>query len=270
MPGDHSRLFPPSSSKRWLSCFASAILNAEAPRDESGPEAQQGTLAHYVCEATIRAWWLYLQGEIDDVSLTRTQSLYGGTEGTARVDEIMVEHTQGYVDAITEDAAQPGAKVFIEQRIDYSRALGLPYGCAFGSGDAIVYLPEQRLLRAYDFKYGKWEVEPEHNTQVLCYLLAALEKFGHLFDVKFCEIVIWQPRVEGRKNPRVSWEVTPEQVTAFGTWARGKARKVLTAEEYYVAGGQEHIPINLFNATDENCQFCRATKCKARRDLIFK
>lgn len=270
MPGDHSRLFPPSSSKRWLSCYASAILCAEAPRDESGPEAQQGTLAHSICETTIKAWWLYQQGEIEDVVHTLTESCYNATHMSARCDELMVKHTQGYVDAITADAAQPGARIFIEQRIDYSHAIGLPYGCAFGSSDAIVYLPEQRLLRVYDFKYGKWEIEPEHNTQCLAYMLAALNKFAHLFDVKLCEIVIWQPRIEGRKTPRVAWEVTPEQVYAFGTWARGKARKCLTAEKYYMEGGADHIPINLYTATDENCQFCRAVKCKARRDLIFK
>lgn len=267
-PREHSRLFAPSSAKRWLSCAPSAVLSADVV-DESGPEAIQGTLAHKVCENGIRSWWDQLQGRIIPSVDVSCATMYGHEYQGARVDEVMVNESQGYVDMIIDDAQQPGAMVFIEQRIDFSYRIGLPVGSAFGSADAIIWLPEQRLLRVYDFKYGKWPIEPDHNTQALCYLLAAINAYGFLFDVATCEIVIYQPRIPGRKKA-LRWEVSPTEVRAFGIWVYQKARKVLTAEKYYRAGGLEAIPENMFVPTDDNCQFCKAPKCPARRRLIFK
>lgn len=268
-PRDHARLFPPSSSKRWLSCAPSAILSAVAPKKDDDPAAVEGTLAHKVCEGTILAWWKQMKGILSPSLDISCAYHLNDTYKTARVNEIMVQECQGYVDAIIEAASLPGAKVVIEQRLDYSFKLGLPAGCAYGSFDAMTYDPATKTIKIWDFKYGKWPVEPDHNTQTLCYLIAALNAYRILFDIRYCEIVIYQPRIPGKKKYR-SWATTIEDVDAFGKWAFLKARKVLTAEEYYNAGGVDNIPINMFVPTDDNCQFCKAVTCPARRRLIFK
>lgn len=266
-PTQHSRLFPPSSAKRWMSCAASAVLCAVAPREPDSPESIEGTLAHAVGEKTIKHWMRYHNGEYEGDYPT-TQYHYGDTLKNIRVDEMMVKHTQGYVDNITRDILEPGAVSHIEHRIDFSAAIGVPHGSAFGTSDATIYLPEQKLLKVKDFKYGKWPIEPEHNPQAMLYALAAMWKYQYLYDFRLVEITIYQPRLNGEPLPDKSWTTTAESIWAFSRFAYGRAKKVQEADNHYRKHGT--IPIEYFKQSDENCQFCRAVKCEARARSIFK
>lgn len=261
-PTSHSRLFSPSGSKRWLQCAASAILSAVAPPEPDNPAALEGTLAHHVAETMIRRnWFEYARG----AELTPVSSMKGTKHKGQVCDEMMCQYIQGYVDAIFSEIKKPSSKVWIEQRIDYSESIGQPIGSAFGTADAIVYLPDEDVIKVFDLKYGKWEVLPENNTQAMIYCLAVLWKTQFLFAAKNIEITIYQPRTG--TTPDLSWFTTTAAIWIFSRYLRDRAAAVKMAEAAYYDGAD--IPITFYKVTDE-CRFCRAEKCKARKNQLFK
>ena len=111
-------------------------------------------------------------------------------------------------------------------------------------------------LLVADFKYGKGvKVEAEGNTQMQLYALGAWQKFSLLYDIHLVKMVIIQPRLS--VNPSV-WELTTEELQAFGQFAKDRAHLAIEGKGDFRPG-------------EEQCRFCRARQqCRARADYNIK
>ena len=78
--------------------------------------------------------------------------------------------------------------VLIEQRLDFSRFVKE----GFGTGDCVIVADD--TLHVIDYKHGLGVlVEADHNPQMMCYALGALEMFN-TYDIQNVNMTIFQPR----------------------------------------------------------------------------
>jgi hypothetical protein len=65
----------------------------------------------------------------------------------------------------------------------------------FGTGDCVIIADD--TLHIIDYKHGLGVlVSADHNPQIMCYALGALEMFDFIYDIKNIEMTIFQPRRE--------------------------------------------------------------------------
>ena len=172
-------LLSASSSKQWLNCPPSVRLCAEI-KDRASPYAQQGTDAHELCEYKV----LKALGK----------SGRDPTEDLDYYDAEMENCTEEYCNFVMEqfEDAKKLCKdplVLVEQRLDFSR--WVPDG--FGTGDCLIVADD--VLHIIDFKYGLGVlVDAEHNPQMMCYALGALDTYDGIYDIHTVKMTIFQPR----------------------------------------------------------------------------
>ncbi|MDU4831131.1 MAG: DUF2800 domain-containing protein [Actinomyces sp.] len=233
-PETHA-LLSASSAHRWLNCTPSALLEAGKP-DKDSTASLEGTAAHALAEWKLTEMLGRGPG-------ARPQSAYDTLE--------MDEHTSAYVIHVNQllDDHEGPSRVFIEQRLDYSKYA--PDG--YGTGDCVII--SDGLLDIVDFKYGQGVlVEAEQNPQLKLYALGALEAFQDIYRVDQVRATIFQPRrdntvrVEYSRSELVEWgEQTVKPAAALA--AKGKGE--------FKAGPW--------------CQFCKlAPTCRARAEENLK
>jgi hypothetical protein len=146
-----------SSSHRWLNCPPSAKL-CEEKEDSSSPYAKEGTDAHALCEYKV------------EKALGRNPE-----DPTADLDyysEEMENFAESYCSFILEQVEK-----------------------GFGTGDCVIIADD--TLHIIDYKHGLGVlVSADHNPQIMCYALGALEMFDFIYDIKNIEMTIFQPRRE--------------------------------------------------------------------------
>lgn len=237
----HSKLFPPSSSKRWMKCPASAVINAYGNRVEQPPHPNtlRGTLMHNASEDVLR-------GLLPDCKAAIGRTLDG-----QRMDAIAAEEAQGYVDYVRKRMAEdPDAVLFVEVRLFFSLLIGADAGEAFGSGDVIIVQPNRRRVLVIDLKTGKHQVKAEGNSQLLFYGAGALRWFGMLWPLDSVEITIYQRRAS-------SWEVSREYVDKFILSVRPAAARIKQLEKIFLKTGD--IPKGYF--VEGACDWCPVLTC---------
>lgn len=222
-----------SSSAKWLNCPGS-IKAEEGLKDKGSFFAHEGTCAHAIAEMVLS----------DDVNI---ESLIGSEIEGFKVDAEMVEHVSGYINYVKSFSGEH----LYEQRVDFSNLV--PEG--FGTSDAIIIDEFNKLCRIIDLKYGRGvAVDAENNTQGMLYALGVLNDYGHLYDIETIEIHIYQPRVG---NFSV-WEITVNDLTAWGEWVSERAKLALS----------DNAPLN---PGDKQCQWCKAkATCRALSDYTQK
>lgn len=139
---DHARLSP-SSSSRWTKCPGSAIDPDQIP-DTTNDAAEEGTYAHTLSEG-----WLST-GEKPDF------------QDNADMERAVT----AYVDFVNEIEGDR----LLEQTL---HSIVIPEH--FGTIDCLILA--KPVMYVVDFKYGLFEVSPEDNTQLKCYLNIAREHF---------------------------------------------------------------------------------------------
>lgn len=183
MPSIHSK-YSPSSSSRWLECPASVSLTDQdravlAQRDTSA--ADRGTLGHTIAEAILRE------------DLNQADSL------AADADEELLEAVDFCVQWVQTELLFSSLK--LEERIESGLIPG------FG-GTMDVLATGGDILDVADFKFGQRKVVAESNTQLLCYLLLAREKYPHYKKYRGTIIQPFHESVE-------RYEVTGEELDSF-------------------------------------------------------
>ena len=236
MARKHASLSP-SASARWIACPPSARL-AESYENKSSSYAEEGTSAHALCAYKL------------EHALGRRAR--DPTEDLTFYDEEMetcAEDYAAYVLQLVEEAKATcrDPLVLVEERLDYSRACGVPD--SFGTGDCVIVADGR--LTIVDFKYGKGiPVDATHNTQLMCYALGALDAFDGIYTIDNVRLVIYQPRLEN-----ISTDEFPKaELIAWG-------RDVLAprAKQAYAGEGE-------FQAGD-HCRFCPAkADCRKRAE----
>lgn len=203
-------LLSASSSKQWLNCPPSAQLCA-GKDDRASPYAQQGTDAHELCEYKV----------LSAIGTTGRNP----TENLDFYDAEMENCCEEYRNYVMEQLSEANTLctdplILVEQKLDFSQ--WVPQG--FGTGDCIIVADD--VLHIIDFKYGLGVlVSAEHNPQMMCYALGALDIYDGIYDIKTVKMTIFQPRRDNistctmNKNELLTWADTVLAPTAKMAYA---------------------------------------------------
>lgn len=192
-PEKHAKLSP-SASSRWLAC----PYSIDAPSTPPNAAAQEGTAAH---------------GWGSDVLNKRV--------ALSDVPATFKEGVTLYVEHVLSNGAPPIVERFWESFTIEN------FG---GTVDCLLY--KDGMCAVYDFKYGKWPVAAENNTQLLCYSALADEHF----DIGYYFGVIVQPNAFKGDKVKMA-EYSPQQVATH-------RKRVIEASE----SREKH--------TGDHCRFC--------------
>ena len=228
-------LLSASSMHRILECPPSARLCANI-EDRASPYAQQGTDAHELCEYKVQIALGY--------------SAANPTERLEFYDAEMESCTEEYRNYVMEqlEEAKKLCKdpiVLVEQRLDFSK--WVPDG--FGTGDCLIVADD--VLHIIDFKYGLGIlVEAEHNPQMMCYALGALDIYDGIYDIKTVKLTVFQPR---RDNVSTCTMTKEELLTWADTILSPTAKLAYEGKGEFKAG--------------EHCAFCKLkATCRKRAE----
>ena len=229
MPGQHA-LLSASSSKMWLECTPSAVLNAKEPEVETS-YSKEGTEAHALAEKKLNSW-----------IKSNRKSKFKAPDG--EMDEYTSDYRDYVIEIFNEEKAKtPDAQLLIEQKLDFSQ--WVPEG--FGTGDAVII--GDNTCHVLDLKYGKGVlVKAEGNTQARLYAAGAMETYGLLYGFDKITVHIYQPRMN---NISTCTYTVEELEDWLNNWVTPRAKLAIKGEGKQKAG--------------EWCQFCKIKgNCKAR------
>ncbi len=216
-------LLSASAAHKWLHCTPSARLEDALP-DKAGKAAEEGTLAHAVCELKLSRLFT------DRNMSTRTyNSRMKKFQKDPLYDPEMERFTDQYVEYVKDLAyAMPQApSLMIEKRLDYGE--WAPEG--FGTGDCVML--QGNALHIIDFKYGKGvPVSAEENPQLALYALGAFHEFGFIYPIEQITLHIVQPRI----NNTSSWTTTRKELLDWGNYVKGRAELAYKGEGDFVEG----------------------------------
>ena len=236
MPTQHA-LLSASGAHRWLHCTGSPLLEKDFP-DSTSVYAQEGTLAHELCELKLMAY----TGEITKRKLTSMKNKLMKSE---LWQPEMDSTSEAYLDYIKDITMSYTVKpvILTEKRVDFSRYV--PEG--FGTADCLILAGD--TLHVVDYKHGKGVVvNADHNPQMMLYALGAMSELSLLYRFKFVHMTIVQPRV----NNISEFTLTADELTEWGEMVvKPKAEAAISGNGEFEAG--------------DWCRFCRAKRqCKTR------
>lgn len=230
-------LLSASGAHRWLSCTPSAKLEEQFP-DSTSTYAEEGTLAHELCEIKVKKALLGMP--------TKTyNSVLKKIKGNELYQTEMDKYTDEYLDYILEKvhSFDSPPTVIVEKKVDFSSYV--PEG--FGTADCIILGDGE--LHIVDFKYGKGvEVSAEYNPQMMLYALGAYLEYSFLFQIDNVKMTIVQPRIGNISE----YSMLVEELLEWAdNTVKPKAQMAWNGEGDFVAG--------------EHCKFCRAKAlCRER------
>lgn len=265
MPPVSHAVLGASSAHRWLNCTPSARLGerlAERFGQQESTYAAEGTKAHALGELKIRhAVW-----RADKMTAARhgqmskaERAMYPGINANrykalrgelGDIPDDMESATDTYCDVVMQLREEhPDSKIFLEQRVDYSR--WAPGG--FGTADCTIVSDDTLII--VDYKNGTGvPVSAVDNPQLRLYALGAMERFGALFDFESVTYYIVQPHL----NSVTTQTTDRDELLA---WAQDT---VHPAAELAYAGKGAFAP-------GEHCRFCAAKAvCAARAAEALK
>lgn len=216
-----------SSMYRWSACPGSVRECAKLP-SYSSSYAEDGIEAHDLAARCLReeknAWDL-----ADDAEQCEAVQVY--------LD--YVRGASAFTPEIKPCGSNPVPLLLVEHKFDLS---SVHPGC-FGTADAVIYQPREKLLIVVDYKHGAGlAVEAKNNPQLRYYALGALLTCGFL--VNRVRMVIVQPRCPHPAGPIRSDEVDAIDLLDFRADLIGYAK----------ATENENAPLR----SGDHCRFCPA------------
>lgn len=260
--GAHS-LLSPSSAKRWLTCTPSAKLEAAYP-DSSNDSAIEGTLAHAIAECMLKQFRNPKAKDVYEAELHALKYVsfidHGKEIESAKYySDAMLSYVEDYV-AVVLSAMKPGAKLFIEERVDTTAWLPEPH--SGGTMDAGVW--HGKIFKFFDLKFGKRvAVDAYENDQLKTYALGVLTTFEWLCElepeleqIEVFELNIYQPRNE---IGHTTFVITKADLVA---WGEGYVKP--RAKLAYAGVGD-------FQPSVKACRFCKVKAvCKALAEFSLE
>lgn len=205
-----------SASSRWLHCTAAPSFEEQFPKGTS-VYAEEGTLAHSICETTVR----YNAGEI-------TKRAYNSRLKKLQAHELynpeMLSTAAAYADFIWQQVLSFEDKPYQAQevRVDFSDYV--PEG--FGTSDCVII--GDGTLVIVDYKHGKGvPVSAENNSQMRLYALGALSQYSMLYVVEKVRMCIVQPRITDEASIE---ELSVEELLSWGEQIKPIAHTAFTGE----------------------------------------
>lgn len=236
----HARLSP-SGAHRWSSCTASALLEAQFP-NTSSPYAEEGTLAHELCEIKVNAHFSKTGKRklTEQINALKEHSMWS--------DEMMY-CADVYLDYVKSSYMECKTKphIVIEKRVDLTPWI------PEGSGIADCIIIGCNRLHVIDYKHGKGvPVSAEANPQLMLYALGAYYAYQMLYNIDEVRLSIVQPRLTSEVS---TWDVYLDDLLEWGETIKEKAKIALSGQ------GE-------FRPSADACQFCKAKQtCRARADM---
>jgi hypothetical protein len=236
-------LLSASSAHRWLVCTAAPRLEATFEEESTSFYAEEGTLAHSVCELHARRKFQNMHGRTFNSRLKKLQeSEYYQPEMLNTADfyiQYLLEKTQTY-------ATMPHLNFEVE--VDYDEYAPEGYGtcdCVMIGGDT---------LHITDYKHGKGVyVSAVGNPQMRLYALGALKLYEPLYAgaIKKVSMGICQPRLSDTVEEET---LTVEELLAWGESIKPIAQQAFSDKGVFSPG--------------DHCRFCKARNvCRARAEF---
>lgn len=205
-----------SGFKKWATCTMSPAVE-KLIAEEDSDFAREGTYAHAVAEALLRA---YLAGaepgqvrveDVDLVDVTKNE------DAAEFLNPTFMRHVESFVDYVKERhqelVAEHGAEnvlLLLEQKLPFDR--WVPEG--FGTTDVVIIVPGKIIVIDLKFGAGVY-VDGENNGQIRLYGLASWLAYNAVYEFKSIEVVIHQPRMNN-----ISGETMPiEGLVGLLQWA---------------------------------------------------
>lgn len=233
-------LLSPSSAHRWLNCPRAPRLEATLP-EKTSSYAQEGTLAHSVCEITAKKHFNKIK------PAEYTQAIKDFKADSFWNDE-MIRTAETYVEHLAERAMAFKNEPYVTFEVKVDISDYAPE--AFGRCDCIMFGDETLVIT--DYKHGKGvQVNAVENPQLMLYALGALKLYQPIFGggIKRIEVCIDQPRLGHYET----WNCTSDELLAWGDGIKPKALAAYRGEGEFNAGSW--------------CKFCRANGvCKAQAE----
>lgn len=239
-PSSHS-LISPSNLHRVLHCTAAPRYEEQFPAQTS-VYAQEGTLAHSVCEVTA-------QYQFSQITKRRYNSEIKKFQKEAQWNDEMVKTAEFYAQYLWERSIEFAAKPYTVQEVRVDLTDYIPDG--FGTCDSVMIGGD--TLHITDYKHGKGvEVSAEGNAQMRMYALGALKKYRPIYGDAIQKVTM------AIVQPRITEHVSTDTMTVTELLAWGESIKAPIAEAYAGNG--------TFHAGDW-CRFCRGRSvCRARSE----
>lgn len=229
-----------SGYERWSHCTAAPRYEEHFP-SESSVYADEGTLAHSVCE-------LYGKKKFTVMTTRKFNAELKKLKADPLWQDEMIKTAEAYVDFLTEKANEFERipQVLFEVRVDLSDYI--PEG--FGTCDNAMVGGD--VLRITDYKHGKGvKVSAVNNGQMRLYALGVLKLLYPVYGdtIKRVCTAIVQPRIS--EDIEEEW-LTVEELKVWGeTEAKPKAQAAFFGLGTFCAG--------------DWCRFCRGkAECRAR------
>lgn len=240
----HAKLSP-SKATQWMACPPSVVLSESFP-DKSSKYADEGTLAHSLCEVLLREMHNQItKAEFDIAFAEIKKSEYYNSQ--------MFDYCNEYAMFVNEQCVGE-FHLFIEQKLDMTR--WIPEG--FGTADSIVILPAERKIIFNDLKYGKGiRVDGKQNSQMKIYGLGVLETMEFIFGENAFDLIetnIYQPRMDN---------ISPYSYTTAELLEWGDNQLKIAADLAFEGKGEYKA--------GTHCYWCPAkAQCKALADYNLK
>lgn len=242
MPGEHAKLSA-SGSTRWMACPGSVVLESLF-EDEGSPYAEEGTKAHAVAEARMRA---RIAPESRKAATDAERAKNDADEEMWAFTGKYEEYCGNIIDTMQLDGHT--VRAYVEQRVCFDRWVPDGFGtvdfCAVGGND----------LHIVDFKYGKGvPVSAIDNSQMRSYALGFLQEMECIYDnLQTVTTHIVQPRIN-------NYSTETMQVKDLLAWAekelKPRAQRANSQTREYDIG--------------KHCKFCKAKAlCKARAGFLL-
>ena len=239
-PRQHA-LLSASSAHRWLACTAAPHFEENFP-DGTSSYAEEGTLAHAICE-------LYARKKFTVLSTRKFNSELKKLQANPIYTEEMLRTAEAYVDYLTEKAMQYASAPHVAMEVKVDLTAYIPDG--FGTCDCIMIGGD--TLHITDYKHGKGvPVSAENNPQMRLYALGALRLYGPIYGDQIKRVSM------GIRQPRLSQEASEDALSVDDLLAWGESIKPLAKEAY--DGPGTFCP-------GEHCRFCKGkAQCSARAE----
>ena len=237
-PKKHA-LLSASGAHRWLACTAAPHFEENFP-DSTSPYAEEGTLAHAICE-------LYARKKFTVMSTRKFNSELKKLQANPIYAEEMLRTAEAYVGYLTEKAMQYDFAPHVALEVKVNLTDYIPEG--FGTCDCIMIGGD--TLHITDYKHGKGvKVSAVDNPQMQLYALGALRLYKPVYGdrIKRVSMGICQPRLSQEASEDV---LSTEELLAWGESIKPVAKEAFDGPGTFCPG--------------EHCRFCKGkAQCAAR------
>lgn len=200
-----------SKANIFVNCEAFVKMTNDLPPEIPTQEARDGTAAHEIGAAMIRAATVgqRLRWQDFDGKAAKDGTLF---------DEEMFDAAQVYADDVASLMRSTGVFGGPNLRVEQPLPAARIHPSAFGTPDVSLYHAAGATLYVYDFKFGRRYVDAFENWQGIYYAAGLLDLMGvdgladQLLNV---EVRIVQPRAYGRGGPVRSWRVKASDLRQF-------------------------------------------------------